>query len=298
MAIADLDRQVPIDPLAPLTDGAYQDCLVTVRRVGRRGPVSAAGVHTLHFDVVSSPTHLWIEHVLPDDRISNDLSVIIAEELFAPGWLRGSKLFERIFTGVVRTCREDALDAWEVFYRNTLDGEGRPRSPGGGEDATLGPVHDHLMEILPAGSVLDLGSCFGFLPLRIAATGQRITATDSDPSIIDLLGRVASRIGSPLEVTPADARHLPFEDDSFDVVLAVHLLEHLDDESGHQVLVEASRVARHQVVVAVPFEDEPNESYGHVQALTLADVERWGASSGLGHRAYEHHGGWLILDQQ
>lgn len=59
-----------------------------------------------------------------------------------------------------------------------------------------------------------------------------------------------------VDITPADAvdvradgRWLPFDDDSFDHVLAYHLIEHLTPEATEQLLIEATRVCRPDGVV-------------------------------------------------
>jgi hypothetical protein len=80
-------------------------------------------------------------------------------------------------------------------------------------------------------------------------------------------------------------------------VFAVHLLEHLPRGLDAAVLGEMVRVARRRVVVAVPFEDVPNPTWGHVRTFDLADLDALGASTGLPHRVAEHHGGWLVVDR-
>lgn len=45
---------------------------------------------------------------------------------------------------------------------------------------------------------------------------------------------------------------LPFEDSSFDTVLMVELIEHLQDDRGLELIAEAKRVARRRVVISTP----------------------------------------------
>ena len=78
---------------------------------------------------------------------------------------------------MVRTSADDALDSWELFYRNTLARLDDPGSaaPGLGAHGSIdgyAPVHDHVLGLLAPGSVLELGCCFGFLSLRVARTGR------------------------------------------------------------------------------------------------------------------------------
>ena len=52
----------------------------------------------------------------------------------------------------------------------------------------------------------------------------------------------------------AEAEHLPFSANSFDIVCLCEILEHVDDP--HIVLREAVRVAKLKVVITVPWEEQ------------------------------------------
>lgn len=54
------------------------------------------------------------------------------------------------------------------------------------------------------------------------------------------------------EVYLSDACHLPFDDKSFDSVIACEVLEHLPADKGVALLAELKRVARQCVVVSTP----------------------------------------------
>ena len=291
----------PIDPFRPSRDGAYVDEVVEVRAQGSVPPRRALHmVRTPHFDVHTAGDLLHVRHRVPPERVDDDLAGLLADELFGPGWLRGPELFERIFTGTVLTSGNGALDSWERFYRNTMarieecvDGD---TAGGHGTIADYAPVYARAEELLAPGSVLELGCCFGFLSLRIAASGRHTTASDLSAGTTGLLARVAPRLGVPLTAVAADAGHFPGEDRGADTVLAVHLLEHLDAEHGARVLSEAVRLAARRVVVAVPLEDEADETWGHVRTVTLDDLTAWGRGTGLPFEVSEHHGGWLVIE--
>src|SRR3954464_5337618 len=89
------------------------------------------------------------------------------------------------------------------------------------------------------------------------------------PSVLDVgagVDRLLARVVPPdLAITPADAfdidehvvplvpgEPLPFDDASYDVVIAMDVLEHLPENERDTFLSELSRVARHAVVVACP----------------------------------------------
>ena len=89
--------------------------------------------------------------------------------------------------------------------------------------------------------------------------------------------------------------HIPALYDAATEHPLIHLLEHLNPEHGKAVLREALRVARRQVVVAVPFEPEPNAAFGHVRTFDLSQLGELGDSTGQQCSFHEHHGGWLVL---
>jgi len=298
----------PIDPLGPaVASGRYEDELVVVQRWSGAWPRRGRGnVRTEHFDVAHVAGRLVVTHCIPRERVDDDLAGVIVDELFGPGWLRGSEMFERIFTGIVRSMAVGAVDSWELFYRNTIARlaqlEGGPAEPsadlsGHGSIEGYAPVYDRACELVLPGPVLELGCCFGFLALRLAERGHDVTASDVSAGTVRLLHTIASRLGTPLTTLLADAARVPLDDGCADTVLVIHLLEHLDDEHGAEVIDEALRCARHRVVVAVPLEEEADESYGHVRTVTLHDLRDWGVASGAPYSVTEHHGGWLVLDK-
>lgn len=322
-----LETAAPIDPLCDVIGGRYEDDLVVVAHRGNSWPRRVRGsVRTRHFDVVSQDHRLLVIYDLCPEEVDDDLTGVIIDELFAPGWVRGSEMFERIFTGVVRTSTANALDSWELFYRNTIDrlstGLDSPRSsrssplprpldpvesdadktraPGPGFRGSIddyAPVHDRAVGLVRPGSVLELGSCFGFLALRLAAAGHRTTASDVSAGTVRLLASIAPRLGVPLATLLADAARVPVVDGYADTVVVIHLLEHLEPDHGDQVVTEALRCARRRVVIAVPLEREADEFYGHLRTVSLDDLRTWGGASDLPFEVAEHHGGWLVLDK-
>ncbi|MBM6400066.1 mycofactocin oligosaccharide methyltransferase MftM [Phycicoccus sonneratiae] len=299
----------PIDALAPAVGGCYRDGVVTVRRRGAGARHRLGTARTAHFDLGRDAAgDLVVEHSLTLDVVDDDLAGLLSDELFEPGWLRGSEMFERVFTGVVLTCADEPEVAWEAFYANTLAAVGAharagARGPAAGPSGhgcvrDYAPVYAHAESLVGAGSVLELGSCFGFLALRLAASGRTVTASDVSAGTMRLLSAMAPRFGVDVGVLTCDAAHVPEPDRSADTVLAVHLLEHLEPDHAGRVVAEARRLAARRVVVAVPLEDVPSEQFGHLWAVTLGTLRGWGEEA-VGWRAevHEHHGGWLVLDR-
>jgi SAM-dependent methyltransferase len=242
-----------------------------------------------------------VRHAIGLDEISNDLADWIADDLVAPGLLDPAA-FESTFVSVVCSTAAEPAAAWTAFYRNTLR-ELAAGGVAGGTNAGMAPVHERAAA-LAVGDVVELGCCFGFLSLRLAAAGHRVTAVDLSPGTAGLLASVAPALctslgtppGAALRVLAGDALAVPLADRCADTVFAVHLLEHLPPPAGAAVLAEMLRLARRRVVVAVPYEDEPNPTWGHVRTFDAAALTALGVTTGRPFEVTDHHGGWLVVD--
>lgn len=268
-------------------------------------PAGTVLVESPHFRAFRSGGTLTVCHRFDAGTVSDDAADIIAAELDASGLLGGAGDFEAVLVGIVHTAPgrggEDHGSAapWLAFYRNSLaaleDGA-----------AAFAPVHRRAQELVVGAEVLDLGSCFGFFPLRLArrrgrpggtADALSVTATDISSGTMRLLASAASGLGRPLSTLTCDAAEVPLPDRAADTVTVLHLLEHLPPERAYAVLCEAVRLARRRVVVAVPFEEHPRACFGHVQAFDAASLHMLGARIGLHCSVTEHHGGWLVIDR-
>lgn len=263
-----------LDSLAPCSPGRWTHDHVTVERVPA-GPLN----------VRREDDRLHVTHSLTAEQISERLVAEVTASIQDIEF--GQDEFELTMVGLVRSTVPGALDSWVTYYRNSLgellDGT-----------ADFAPIHNRAAELV-RGSVLDLGSCFGFLPLRLAAAGTTVTATDILPGTMRLLDAVAPRLGLHVDTLVCDAANVPVPDGSADTVTAIHLLEHVNDALGATILAEALRIARQRVVVAVPFEDEATACHGHVRTFDLPALEELGRSTGRPFEVFEHHGGWLVI---
>lgn len=109
--------------------------------------------------------------------------------------------------------------------------------------AGVGTAHDARVPLVAAviaaapKRVLEVGCGWGELAAWIAEdTGAEVIATDLSPRMVELAR------GRGLDARVADVQALPFEDDSFDAVVAAWMLYHVPDlERG---LAELARVLR------------------------------------------------------
>jgi len=168
-----------IDPLAPGVPG------VVVH--GENVPGSGVQiVHTEHFRLCRRGRVVELTHRLRPEQIDNDLAGLLATELSPRAGCPGR-------TGSSR---------WRAAAG----------APGHSTIAGIAPVYRRALTLVGPGSVLDLGSCFGFFPLLLTERGHHAV--------------VASDIG--LETLVCDAARVPLPDRSIDTVTVLHLLEHLD----------------------------------------------------------------------
>ncbi len=301
----------PINPFAPTTAGRYADELVVVvRRQGSAAAPATGVVRTEHFDLWREFGRVHLVHRLPARAVDNDLAGQLADELFTPGWISGIEIFERLLTGIVLSSGGSPQTAWLRFYRNTLRRLTSLRHSADptaayGSLAGFAPVYAHAVDLAsqpaPSGSAvrltaLELGCCFGFLSLQLAKQAQ-VTATDVSVRTVQLLARMAPLLGVALDSLACDAARVPLSDAAVDVVVVVHLLEHLEPRHGAAVVAEAVRLARRRVLVAVPYEAEPTVAFGHVRTLDATDLAELGRASGWRFDVHSHHGGWLVLDR-
>jgi len=113
--------------------------------------------------------------------------------------------------------------------------------------------YEHIIRLIPEGlSVLDAGCGEGAVSFLLAERGRSSTGVDiSEPNIRAATEEARRRgVGGMTKFVQGDAERLPVPDQSFDVVVSTHVLEHLPDfDQGARELV---RVARKRVVVALP----------------------------------------------
>jgi SAM-dependent methyltransferase len=84
----------------------------------------------------------------------------------------------------------------------------------------LGPRLVEACEIGPDMRVLDVAAGTGNASIPAAQRGAQVTASDLTPELFDAGRERAKAEGVELEWVEADAENLPFEDESFDVVMS------------------------------------------------------------------------------
>jgi len=234
--------------------------------------------------------------------ISNELADHIAAELVPLGLVPDGSAFEQVFVDAVLATQPngaDPMQAWAVFYRNTMRRLRCGERGGTGCVATFARIYARALSLLCGTIVLDVGCCFGFLPLLAAerCPDLRVIGTDLVPATAALAGGISRARAGRARFAVADLLALPFASQTADTVLAIHVLEHLPAGACRPALAQLCRVARHRVVIAVPLEEIPDRTFGHLQAFDLPKLAGLGDVPGWSHVVHAADGGWLVLDR-
>jgi SAM-dependent methyltransferase len=123
-----------------------------------------------------------------------------------------------------------------------------------------------LLSPWPAARVLEVGGGHAQLAAPLMERGHEVTVTGSAETCRERLDRSLTPGSFGFEVCGAD--RLPFPDRSFDVVVAMRLLTHL--ERWREALAEMCRVARSAVIVDYPDTRSFNRLYGALFAWKKA----------------------------
>lgn len=282
----------------------------------------------------ADPDDILVVHDFLPEQIDNDIGAYVSEELLpllararpgSPSSADGcayseQETFERYVGAIVRSIDGNERRAWHRFYDNTLAALRRPVAVGAADNggvtpdfiasfrAIYGRVRALVSEV-SAASVLDVATCFGFLPLWLAGEAEGaafcITGCDLNPALTALAEDYRRQRGlERVRFVCADilaedaARRLAPAGRAFDVVAAIHLLEHLSPDEGSRAMETLWALARRRLIVAVPFEAEPDARFGHCRTFDRASLGALAAPLGGRSRSFEHHGGWLVVDRE
>ena len=109
----------------------------------------------------------------------------------------------------------------------------------------IAPVHDELVRRLkpePGERWLDVATGAGAVAIRAAQAGAQVSASDLSPAMIEKARKAAATADVVLDLDVADARSLPYEDASFDVVTSTFGVSFAPDPE--RVVGELARVCK------------------------------------------------------
>lgn len=105
-------------------------------------------------------------------------------------------------------------------------------------------IAEYSKLLAPTSRVLDLGCGVGRHALMYAAMGHQVTGFDAAKDGLAELARKATLAGLPIETRLGKMDALPFEDGTFDHVLAFNVIYHADETIMQRTINEIFRVLR------------------------------------------------------
>lgn len=94
----------------------------------------------------------------------------------------------------------------------------------------------------PGATVMDLGAAQGLTSAAYMRAGFRACGVEPWVPAIEVSQRLGEHLGLRFDIREGVGEHLPFDDESIDLIHAYSVMEHVDDP--HQVFREAHRVLR------------------------------------------------------
>lgn len=338
--------------MPPLTLSRHRHRLLTDCLAARAEPLASGGRFAVYrLDAAApplalpgsgtgpDPDDLIVVHDFAPAEIDNNIARDVADDLLplmsaATTRLAASEdtarnpqeLFEHLVGEVVRSVDGNDRRAWHRFYDNTLAALYRT-----GQAAASGARHEGtrpdyiadfaaiyhrvagLIDEVAPDSVLDVATCFGFLPLLLASGawsptthcgGRRVIGCDLNPALMALaesyahdrqVANVRFVTTDILDEHAAGGQGLPGS--TFDVVTAIHFLEHLEPAATPAALTALWRRTRRRLIVAVPIEAVPDARFGHRQVFDRHRLAALGPRTGGRCRCFEDHGAWLVIDR-
>lgn len=106
-------------------------------------------------------------------------------------------------------------------------------------EAIVGPL-----PVTPYGKALELGAGTGFFSLNLRQAGvlDEVHVTDLSPGMVEAAKANAEKLGFTVEGRVADAERIPYEDNTFDIVVGHAVIHHIPDVE--QALREVLRVLK------------------------------------------------------
>ena len=138
------------------------------------------------------------------------------------------------------------------------------------------PTFIEYWKLTPDSSILDVGCAKGFMMHDIKEVIKNIKIQGVDISDYAVSNCIDSMKDN---VLVADAKELPFEDNSFDVVISINTIHNLDRKECGKALQEIERVSKKHSFITVDAyrsEIEKQRMYAwNLTAKTIMSVHEW-----------------------
>ncbi|GAC1409415.1 MAG: hypothetical protein NVSMB53_01640 [Gemmatimonadaceae bacterium] len=173
----------------------------------------------------------------------------------------------------------DSRDVDPKIIKRSLADVARANVLFGGISSALGELKGSLKDVPRNATLLDVGTGLGDIPCRARELARR-NGVELRTIGLDSALALASASRSSVEFSLcANALHLPFVDNSIDIVMCSQLLHHFTGSDAVELLREMNRVARVRVIVS------------DLRRSLIAAAGLWLASFPLRFHAVSRHDG-------
>jgi ubiquinone/menaquinone biosynthesis C-methylase UbiE len=127
----------------------------------------------------------------------------------------------------------------------------------------------------PYGTALEIGAGTGFFSLNLRQAGvlDEVHVTDISPGMVEAARTNAKQLGFDLEGRTADAETLPYDDDTFDIVVGHAVIHHIPDvEQAFREMLRVLKPGGRVVICGEP------TRYGDIVARRLSRATWWTAT--------------------
>jgi predicted SAM-dependent methyltransferase len=83
----------------------------------------------------------------------------------------------------------------------------------------------------------------------------------------------------------------------FDVVTAIHLLEHLQPQQTETAIANLWKITGRRLIISVPLEEKPDKQFGHQQVFDQQRLSAIAQQLSTSYRYFENRGGWIVIDR-
>lgn len=134
--------------------------------------------------------------------------------------------------------------------------------------------------------LLDLGCGIGRHSIFFAENDFRVEALDLSDSGITKLNEISRTKGLNISTQISDMLSLPYENNSFDCILAYHVVYHADEAGIEKTIKEIDRILKNSGEAFITFNSKNSSSYGDPKNQSLSDnvlIKKEGHEAGIPH---------------